>query len=241
MRFDRHVAEQGNLLAVIAADRPLGAADQHVRLNADLAKLTDRVLCGLGFQLAGRLEIRHEGEMDITAVLAADIEGELANGFQKRLTFDVADCAANLGDDDVDARLSQLVDAVLDLVGDVRNDLHGLAEILAAPLLLDHRQVNLPSRVVGIARQRAVGEPLIVPQVEISLAAIVEDVDLAVLVGTHRPGIDVDVRIQFLHADPQTAAFEQHSDRGARQTLAQRADHAAGHKNMLECTSTPRK
>ena len=70
-------------------------------------------------------------------------------------------------------------------------------------------------------------------QVEIGFAAVVEHVDLAVLVGAHRARIDVDVRIELLHADRQSALFQQHADRGAGQSLAQRADHAAGDENML--------
>jgi len=35
------------------------------------------------------------------------------------------------------------VDAALDFVGDVRDHLHRAAEILAAPLLVDHRLVDL--------------------------------------------------------------------------------------------------
>ena len=37
-RVDRHVAEQGDLLAVLAAERMLGAADEDVGLDADLAQ-----------------------------------------------------------------------------------------------------------------------------------------------------------------------------------------------------------
>ena len=121
----------------------------------------------------------------------------------------------------------------LDFVGDVRNDLHGLAQELAAAFLLDDRQIDLAGRVVRIARQRAVGEPLVVAQVEVGLAAVVEHVDFAVLIGAHRARIDVDVRIELLHPDAQAAAFEQHADRGAGQPLAERTDHAAGHENML--------
>jgi hypothetical protein len=37
---------------------------------------------------------------------------------------------------------------VLDLVGDVRDDLHGLAKILAAPLLFEHGIVDLAGREI---------------------------------------------------------------------------------------------
>ena len=91
--------------------RPLGAADQNVGLNTDLPQLADRVLRRLGLQLAGRLQIRHQRQVDVQAVLLADVERELADGFQKRLAFDVADRAADLGDDHVDVVAGQLADA----------------------------------------------------------------------------------------------------------------------------------
>ena len=84
---DRHVAEQGDLLAVFAGQRVLGAADENVGLDADLAELADGVLRGLGLELFGGLQVRHEREMDVEAVLFADVEGELANGFEERAGF----------------------------------------------------------------------------------------------------------------------------------------------------------
>ena len=103
-RLERHVAEQGDLLAVLAADRPLGAADQNVGLDTDLPQQADGVLRRLGLQLAGRLQVRHQRQVDVQAVLLADVERELADRFEERLAFDVADRAADLGDDDVDVR-----------------------------------------------------------------------------------------------------------------------------------------
>ncbi len=45
---------------------------------------------------------------------------------------------------------------VADLVGDVRNHLHGAAEVVAAPLLVDHRLVDLSGgEVVDAAHARA--------------------------------------------------------------------------------------
>src|SRR5256885_11061373 len=60
-------------------------------------------------------------------------------------------------------------DGGFDLVRDVGDHLHRGPEILTAPLLRDHRQVNPPGRDVIHLRQRAVDEPLVVTQVEIGL------------------------------------------------------------------------
>ncbi len=171
--------------------------------------------------------------MDVQAVLLAHVERKLADRFQERHSLDVADGAADLGDDDIDIIGGELSDRRLDLVGHVRNDLHGAAEIIAAPLLLDDGRVNLAGRVVAIAGERGVGEPFVMAQVEVGLGAVVQDVDLAVLVRVHRAGIDVDVRVELLQADAEASPFQQHADGCGGETFAERADHAAGDEDML--------
>ena len=52
------------------------------------------------------------------------------------------------------APVGRVADARLDLVGDVRNHLDGRAQVLAAPLLGDHRLVDAAGGDVGLARQR---------------------------------------------------------------------------------------
>ena len=58
-------------------------------------------------------------------------------------------------------------------------------------------------------------------EVEVGFGAVVGDVDLAVLVRAHRPGIDVDVRVELLQRDLVAVALEQRANRGGRQALAQ--------------------
>ena len=212
----------------------LGAADQEVRLDADLPQGADGMLGGLGFELARRLQVRDQGQMDIKAILAADIERELADRFQERQALDIADRPADLGDHDIDVVAGQAVDGRLDLVGHVGNHLNRLA-LVKSPLafLLDDRQVDLSRRVVAVAGQGCVRESFVVPEVEVGFRPVVEHVDLAMLVGTHRPGVDVDIGVEFLEPDAQSSLFEQHPDRRAGQSLAQGADHASRHENVL--------
>ena len=124
--------------------------------------------------------------------------------------------------------------AVLDLVGDVRDDLHGAPEVVAAPLLLDDRQVDLAGRPVVGPRRHGVREALVVAEVEVGLRAVVGDVDLAVLVRAHRARVDVDVRVELLQRDPVAVAFEQRADRGGGEALAERRDDAAGDEDVLD-------
>ena len=75
--------------------------------------------------------------MDEQAVAAPLLQPDLADRLDEGLALDIAGRAADLGYDDVGVRL--LADAVnkfFYLVRDVRDDLHGLAEVFAAALLI---------------------------------------------------------------------------------------------------------
>ena len=147
--------------------------------------------------------------MQEEAVVAADVVADLAGGLEERQRLDVADRAADLGDHHVDVGRAHRPDPVLDLVGDVRDHLDGVAEVVAAALLGDDAGVDLPGRDVGDLAQVGVEEPLVVADVEVGLGAVVGDEDLAVLERVHRPGVDVEVGVELLHGDPKTAGTEQ--------------------------------
>src|SRR5258708_5358123 len=206
-RFLLDVAEERDLVAHVVGDGMFGTAEQHVRLNADLAKFLHGVLRRLGLHLVRGLDVRHERQMNVDGIAAADFEPELADGFEEWQRLDVADRAADLDDHDVDP-LADFADALLDLVRDVRDDLHGLAEVIAAPLLLDDFQVDTAGGEVALPRGPHGGEALVVAEVEIGLGAVIGDEDFAVLERRHRAGIDVDVGIELLQRDPETARFQ---------------------------------
>ena len=197
------------------------------------AQIADAVLRRLGLQLAGGADERHQRQVDVERVLAADVLAQLADRFEERQALDVADRAADLDEHDVDVARDG-ADAVLDLVGDVRNDLHGAPEIVAAAFLLDDRQVDLAGGPVVVAGRDLVGEALVVPEVEVGLGAVVGDVDLAVLVRAHRAGIDVDVGVELLQGDLVAVPFEQRADGGGGEPLAERGHDAAGDEDVLD-------
>ena len=233
-RLGLDVAEQGDLVADAARERLLGAGDDDVGLDADLAQLGDGVLRRLRLGLADDTDDRHESDVDVEHVVASDVLAELADRLEERQALDVAHGAADLGDQDVDAELlRQPVDAALDLVGDVRDDLHGAAEKVAAALLLDHGVVDAAGGHVGVALHELVDEALVVSQVEVGLGAVLGDEHLAVLEGAHRAGVDVDVGVELLVGDLQAARLEQAADRGGRDALAQPRHDAARHEDVL--------
>ena len=112
-------------------------------------------------------------------------------------------------------------DAALDLVGDVRDDLDGVAEVLAAPLLGDHRRIHLSRRHIRRAGQVAVQEALVVADVEVGLGAVLGDEHLAVLERVHGARVDVEVGVELLHRHLQAPRGEQLAEAGRGQALAE--------------------
>ena len=102
-------------------------------------------------------------------------------------------------------RLGHRQDAALDLVGDVRDHLDGVAEVLAATLLGDDGRIHLPGGDIRRPGQIAVEEALVVADVEVGFSAVLGDEHLAVLKRVHGARIDVEVRVELLHRHLQTA------------------------------------
>ena len=117
--------------------------------------------------------------------------------------------------------VADLADSALDLVGDVRDHLDRLAEVVAAAFGGEHRLVDRTGGGVRRPRQVLVDEALVVTEVEVGLASVVGDEHLTVLVRVHRARIDVDVRVELLHHDPQSTQFEQPAERARGETLAE--------------------
>src|SRR5690606_37658609 len=141
-----------------------------------------------------------------------------------------ADGAADL--DHADVRiLGALEDRLLDLVRDMRDHLHGCAEILAAPLLRDHVRIDAACREIAVAAGLRAHEALVVPEIEIRFGAVLRHEHLAVLERTHRSGIDVDVRIELDQANLEPARLENRAETSGRDPFPERRHDAAGDEN----------
>ena len=145
------VTEERDLPLHVVVERPIGPAEQHIGLDTDRPQVAHAVLRGFGLEFAGRRDERHQRQVDIDGVVAADVLAKLPDRLEKRQTLDVADRAADFDEQDVDV-LGGGADALLDLVRDVRDDLHRPPEVVAASLLLNDRQIDLAGRPVVVPR-----------------------------------------------------------------------------------------
>ena len=229
----RHVAEQCNLAAHFVGYGVFGAEHQHIGLYAQLLELLHGVLGGFGFQLLCRCDVGHIGEVDAKRVLT-QLPAELTHGFEERERLDVAHDTTDFGDHEVEiAGEAELLHGALDFVGDMGYDLHRLAEVVAAALLVDDALIDAAcSDIVG-PRSLDIGESLVVTEVEVGLMAVDSDIALAMFVGIQSAGVDVDVRVEFLNCHPVTPRFQQTGKRRRDDSLSERGNHTAGNKNIF--------
>lgn len=125
--------------------------------------------------------------MDLQKVVLARSPPERAHGLNKGRALDISDGASQLHDAHVgllvgvvDGDLRDSLHPVLDGVGDVRDNLHRLAQVVPSSLTLDDVLVHLARGDVILAREGDVEVSLVVAQVEIDFAAVVEDKAFAV-------------------------------------------------------------
>ncbi len=78
------IAEHRNLAAIFLIEVGLGAANDDVRLDTDLAQLGDRLLGWLGLRLARRLDVRQQRDMDETDIFLSDFQRVLPQRFEKK-------------------------------------------------------------------------------------------------------------------------------------------------------------
>jgi hypothetical protein len=106
------------------------------------------------------------------------------------------------------------LDELLDLVGDVGNHLHRLAQVIATALFLEHALVDLAGgEVVGAAHAR-VDEALVVAEVQVGFGTVIGDEHFAVLKRRHGARIDVDVRIELDESDFKAPRFQDRCEGG---------------------------
>jgi len=190
------------------------------------------VLRGLGLELLRGADPGDEGDVDEDGVFATEFLAHLADGFKEGQRLDIAYGAADFDDGHI-AIGRDLAHGVFDLVGDVRNDLHGLAEIVAAALLGDDLLVDAAGGEVVVAGEARVGKALIMPEVEVGFGAIIGDEDLAMLERRHGSGINVEIGVELHEIDAQAASFEQTTNGSGCEALAEAGHDSAGHKDVL--------
>jgi len=161
--------------------------------------------------------------MDKENILASEFVSKLACRLNEREALDVADGTAEFGDDDVGCGIFGRLEPhpSFDFVGDVRNDLNRIPEVLPTSIPLDHARVNLARGDIRGLRKADVQKALVVADVEVGLGTVVGHKDLAVLERIHRSRVDVKVGVELLHHDAQTTTGQKIPERRSGETFTE--------------------
>jgi len=152
--------------------------------------------------------------VDQHVVVRGQFSPHLADGLEERHALDVAYRAANFDKADIrrclvrELLFCRLPDAGLDLVGDMGDDLDRLAKEVPAAFLLDDRAVHLPGRDIVGGRQLDIEETLVVAEIKVNLAPVLQDKNFAMLGRVHRTCIDIQVGVDFDRCYPVAAVFQ---------------------------------
>jgi hypothetical protein len=79
-----------------------------------------------------------------------------------------------------------------------------------------------------------VHEPLVVPEIQVGLRAVVGDEAFAVLVRVHRPSVHVDIRVQLLHRDLEAPVTQEATECGGGDAFSDGRDDASGDKDIFD-------
>mmetsp|Transcript_20188 Transcript_20188/g.55927 ORF Transcript_20188/g.55927 Transcript_20188/m.55927 type:complete len:219 (-) Transcript_20188:119-775(-) len=192
------------------------------------------------FLLACGAHDRDHTNMRHQKVFWPDLEQELLQRLQVDGALYVPNCASQFDQTHVrpllpcvDRSPGDIQDPVLDRVSDVRNHLDGFAEVVSRALTFYHLLVYLARGDAMAGCQRDIEKTLVVPQIQIDLPPILENVHLAMLEGAHRAGVDVQVWVYLNRRDSQPMGPQHHADGRDRCALAEARHSPASDDEVL--------
>ena len=140
----------------------LCSAHQNIRLDAQRTKLAHTVLRRFCFQFAHGFQVGNIGQMNAECIGRACLHTELADSLDKRKAFDIAYRTAYLYQRYICIVLGgNILDGLLDGVGQMRNHLHGAAVEISAALPFDQIGIELAGGHAAAFGQAAVNKTLL--------------------------------------------------------------------------------
>src|SRR6266699_3255308 len=134
--------------------------------------------------------------MDIEHLTPPNVFAHLANSFKKWLTLNVTHCTTNFHNDYISIRAPcYSVNTIFNLISNMWNNLDRTSKILPTPLFSNDGSIYLSGRHIIDLIGRLISKALVVTQIQIGLCTIICDKNLAMLVGGHRTGININIGI----------------------------------------------
>jgi len=238
--LNRHIAELRDLGAQSPLHWIVAARHDHIRQDADGAQFAHGVLGGFGFSFFGGFQVRQPGQVHEGGIAAPQVVAHFPDGFQKRLTLNIPDSSTNFNQGNIRVgSLANQRDAPFNFIGDVGNDLNRAAQIVTAPFPVQNFLIDLAGSDRAIVRQAQVAKAFVMPQVQVSLGAVVQNEDFPVLVRAKRSRVDVQIGVQLLNGNVETARLQEPPDCCSGYALTNGREHPAREKDNFSGHPVP--
>ena len=141
--FQSHVTKTGHFLTEMVVQMQFRSQDKNVGLNTCRLQFFYTMLSRFSLQFSCRFQIRHIGKVH-TDGIPTQLPFHLSDSFQERCALNISYGTANLSNDEVISFFcpGQILNASLNLIGDMWNHLNGFAQIVAPTLLVYDRLIN---------------------------------------------------------------------------------------------------
>ncbi len=110
--------------------------------------------------------------------------------------------------------------------------LNGRAQIFPAPFAIDNFLIDLTGgHIIALGGGNA-GKAFIMTKIKIGLSPIIGDKNFAVLIGTHRAGIDIEIGVQLTQSNLIPTSLKECTESCGCNAFAEGGNHAAGYENI---------
>ena len=106
------------------------------------------------------------------------------------------------------------------------NDLDRFSKIVATALSFEDLGIDLTGREVVVSSKVEIEEALVIAEVKINFATIVQNEDFTVLKRTHGSSIAVQIGVNFDRRNSQSGTLQENADATCSNTFAQSTEHA---------------
>eukprot|EP00162_Nutomonas_longa_P015459 comp22322_c0_seq1/m.53546 comp22322_c0_seq1/g.53546 ORF comp22322_c0_seq1/g.53546 comp22322_c0_seq1/m.53546 type:complete len:501 (+) comp22322_c0_seq1:3747-5249(+) len=202
-----HVAAIADFLLGALRQRLDAAPNDHVGLDARLAQQHCAFLTWHCLLLVHGQNDWHMAQMDEADGMLAALAHHLARSFHERRALKMPHSPANLHHRNVRV-FRRAPKMCLDLVGQMRNNLHRRAKILALALLVKHTRIDCSSCEGVCAFEILVEKAFVVTQIKVTFLAVIHNKNLSVLIWIDRSSVDVEIRVDFDHFDNESSALK---------------------------------
>ena len=172
--------------------------------------------------------------MNKECIFAPYFHRHLPDRFYKRGRLKISNGPAYLRNDHFCITItSELIDTFLNFIGDMRDKLHGSAQIIPSPFFGNDRAVYRTCCEIRVLIEINPCKSFIIAEIEVGFRPVPCHEHLTVLEWVHRTSIRVEIWVDFDHHNLEPTIDEQATQRCRRYSFSDARDYTASYEDVL--------